>query len=279
MAITIKDIIKMKEKKEKISMITAYDYYTGKLVVEAGIDIVLVGDSLGMVIQGHQDTLPVTLEQMIYHTKIVKRGFVECLLVTDMPFMSYQAGVAKALDSAGRIMKESGAQAVKLEGGKRVIPQVKALVAAGIPVMGHLGLTPQSVNQFGGYKVQGKEYEQARKLYEDALALEEVGVFSVVLETIPRELAALISRKLTVPTIGIGAGPECDGQVLVLHDLLGFDDSFYPKFARQYANLNKIIKNAVGKYITEVKQTEFPRDQQSFHMQAEIIEKLTKELK
>ncbi len=278
MNISIKDIMEKKEKKEKITMITAYDYYMGKLVDEAGIDIILVGDSLGMVIQGNQDTLPVTLEQMIYHTKIVNRGNNNALLVTDMPFMSFQTGVEKALESAGKIMKKSGAGAVKLEGGKRIIPQVKALVEAGIPVMGHLGLTPQSVNQFGGFKVQGKDREKAVELYNDALQLQEAGVFSIVLETVPRELAALITEKLSVPTIGIGAGPDCDGQVLVFHDLLGFDDQFNPKFARKYANLNKVIKNAVNKYIQEVKEKEFPSDNESFHLDEQLYKKLKREL-
>lgn len=270
---SIKDIIQLKQKR-KITMITAYDYYMSKLVDQAGIDIILVGDSLGMVIQGHKDTIPVTLEQMIYHTKIVNRGRKEALLVTDLPFMSFQTGVEKALDSAGRIMKESGAGAVKLEGGKRVIPQIKAMVAAGIPVMGHLGLTPQSVNQFGGFKVQGKDKERALEIIDDALALEEAGVFSIVLETVPGEIARIITEKLTIPTIGIGAGPDCDGQVLVLYDLLGVDKDFKPRFARKYTDLNKIITEAVSDYIKDIKNKSFPDDNESFHINEDVLQEI-----
>ena len=271
---TVKEILQRKQENNKITMLTAYDYYSGKILQEAGIDILLVGDSLGMVIQGRETTLPVTLEEMIYHTKMVNRSGGESLLVTDLPFMSFQESVEKALRAAGRVIKESGAQAVKLEGGKRVVPQIKAMTAAGIPVMGHLGLTPQSVNQFGGFKVQGKTPEQARKLIDDARLLEQAGVFALVLETVPAELARIITREISIPTIGIGAGPDCDGQVLVLHDLLGVDDSFKPRFARKYADLNKIIKNAVKKYIKDVQEDDFPSSEESFHLEEEVLREI-----
>ena len=274
MSTTVKDIIEMKEQKDNITMLTAYDYYSGKIVQEAGIDILLVGDSLGMVVQGQETTLPVTLEEMIYHTRMVTRSGNRALLVTDLPFMSFQESVEKAMNSAGRVLKESGAQAVKLEGGERIIPQVEALTAAGIPVMGHLGLTPQSVNQFGGFKVQGKKPEQAQKLIEDARLLEEAGVFALVLETVPRELAGIITREIAIPTIGIGAGPDCDGQVLVLHDILGIDDSFNPSFAKKYADLNNIIKAAVQDYINDVKADNFPTDKESFHLEEEVLREI-----
>jgi len=276
--VTIKDIIKKKENGQKISMLTAYDYYSARLVDEAGIDMILVGDSLGMVIQGREDTLAVTVEEMIYHTKMVKRGASRSLIVTDLPFMSYQTGVEEALKNAGRILKESGAGAVKLEGGQRVIPQIKAMVEAGIPVMGHLGLTPQSVNQFGGFKVQGRDKDKALELIKDAQALQEAGVFSIVLETVPLELARMVTERLEVPTIGIGAGPYCDGQVLVYHDLLGFDPSFKPKFVRQYVNLNEIIREAIQNYIGDVEQGKFPLEGESFQMKSEVLKELVEEL-
>ena len=278
MVASISEFQNLKDNGNKISMLTAYDFYMGKLVEKAGIDAVLVGDSLGMVVQGHEDTLPVTLDQMIYHTKMVARGINNTLLVVDLPFMSFQNGVDKALSSGGRIMKETGADAVKLEGGKRVVPQVRSLVDAGIPVMGHLGLTPQSVNQFGGFKVQGKDKEAALKLLDDALALEEAGAFCIVLETVPTELAQLITERLFIPTIGIGAGPDCDGQVLVLHDLLGVDNEFSPKFVRQYADLNQIITKAVSEYINDVKENEFPFTRESFQMDEQILQEVKKEL-
>lgn len=276
--LTISDLLEKKRQGKKISMLTAYDYYTARLADEAKIDVVLVGDSLGMVVQGRKDTLPVTVDEMIYHTKAVNRGAGRALIVTDLPFMSYQAGVTEAMKNAGRIMKESGAGAVKLEGGKRVLPQVKALVDAGIPVMGHLGLTPQSVNQFGGFKVQARDRAQAVELLEDALALQEAGAFCLVLETVPLELAEIVTERLDIPTIGIGAGPYCDGQVLVFHDLLGFDDSFKPKFVRQYANLNQIIIRAIREYISDIENGNFPADKESFHMKEEVLKELRKEL-
>ena len=278
MGYSITDIIQKKEENKKISMLTAYDYYMSRLVDESEIDIILVGDSLGNVIQGQETTLPVTLDEMIYHTKMVKRGKSKALLVADLPFMSFQTGVKKALESAGRLMKEAKAEAVKLEGGQRVVPQIKAMTQAGIPVMGHLGLTPQSVNQLGGFKVQGREEKKARKLINDALALEKAGVFALVLETVPREIAKIITEKLSIPVIGIGAGPDCDGQVLVLHDLLGVDDKFSPSFARKYVDLNKIIKEAVQQYITDIDNNDFPSDDESFNLDnKKLLKSLTKE--
>lgn len=274
----INNFANMKEKNEKISMITAYDYYSARLAEEAGIDMILVGDSLGMVFQGQENTLPVTVEEMIYHTKAVKKGAHDSFIVTDLPFMSYQTGVKEALSCAGKIIKKTGVQAVKLEGGTRVTPQVKALVEAGIPVMGHLGLTPQSVNQMGGFKLQGGKEKSALKIINDALALEEAGVFSIVLETIPEQLAKMITDKLTIPTIGIGAGVECDGQVLVIHDLLGIDNEFKPGFVRQYADLNGIIKEALSNYIDDVKTRNFPAGKESFKMDSEVLSAIKEEL-
>ncbi len=278
MKVRINDLKEKKEKNELISMLTAYDFYSGKLVEEAGIEVILVGDSLGMVMQGRENTLPVTLDEMIYHTKMVARGIKEALLVVDLPFMTYQKGVKQALDSAGKIMKKTGADAVKLEGGKRVAEQIQALVDAGIPVMGHLGLTPQSVNQFGGFSVQGKNKEKALELFDDALVLEKAGVFSIVLETVPAELAKIITDELSIPTIGIGAGSDCDGQVLVLHDLLGIDQEFSPKFVRSYASLNQTIKQAIGEYIEDIKSKNFPGDKESYKMDAQVLTEIKKEL-
>ncbi len=278
MKVRINDLKEKKEKNELISMLTAYDFYSGKLVEEAGIEVILVGDSLGMVMQGRENTLPVTLDEMIYHTKMVARGIKEALLVVDLPFMTYQKGVKQALDSAGKIMKKTGADAVKLEGGKRVAEQIQALVDAGIPVMGHLGLTPQSVNQFGGFNVQGKNKEKALELFDDALVLEKAGVFSIVLETVPAELAKIITDELSIPTIGIGAGSDCDGQVLVLHDLLGIDQEFSPKFVRSYASLNQTIKQAIGEYIEDIKSKNFPGDKESYKMDAQVLTEIKKEL-
>ncbi|MFW6035047.1 MAG: 3-methyl-2-oxobutanoate hydroxymethyltransferase [Halothermotrichaceae bacterium] len=276
--VTIKDLINFKGENKKISMLTAYDYYSASLAEKAGIDVILVGDSLGMVVQGKEDTLSVELEDMIYHTKMVKQGTAKPLIVTDLPFMTYQEGVSQAMKNAGRIIKKAGAGAVKLEGGKRVVPQVKALVQAGIPVMGHLGLTPQSVHQLGGYKVQAKSKEKAVELIEDALELQDAGVFSLVLETVPMELAKIITEILSIPTIGIGAGIYCNGQVLVYHDLLGYDEDFKPRFARQYAELNKVITDAISKYISDLKQKKFPDDEESFHIKDDVLQVVKKEL-
>lgn len=258
---TVRD---MKKKGEKITMITAYDYPTGAIVDEAGIDLILVGDSLAMVVLGYDSTLPVTMDVMIHHTKAVTRAVSRALVIGDMPFMSYQASVDEAVRNAGRFLQEAGAQAVKLEGGREVAEVTRRIASAGIPVMAHLGLTPQAVHQLGGYKVQGKGNEAANRILEDAKILEEAGAFSVVLECIPTELGRVVSEALSIPTIGIGGGIHCDGQVLVLHDILGMFERFTPKFVKKYANINVQMKEAVEKYITEVRQGEFPGPEYSF---------------
>ena len=253
-----------KEKGEKLTMLTAYDYSTAKLIDEAGINAILVGDSLGMVVLGYEDTLSVTMEDMIHHSAAVSRGIKDTLLITDMPFMSYQTSVYDAVVNAGRLVKEGHAQAVKLEGGKEVCPQIKAIVDASIPVCAHLGLTPQSVNAFGGFKVQGKTADSARKLLEDAHAVEEAGAFAVVLEAIPAELAERVSAELTIPTIGIGAGAGCDGQVLVIHDMLGINKGFSPRFLRRYADLHTVMTGAVEQYVRDVKECDFPNEKEQY---------------
>ncbi len=258
---TVRD---MKKRGEKITMITAYDYPTAAVVDEAGIDLILVGDSLAMVVLGYESTLPVTMDVMIHHTKAVTRAVSRALVIGDMPFMSYQVSVDEAVRNAGRFLQEAGAQAVKLEGGREVAEVTRRIAAAGIPVMAHLGLTPQSVHQLGGYKVQGKGNEAANRILEDAKILEEAGAFSIVLECIPTELGRVISEALSIPTIGIGGGIHCDGQVLVLHDLLGMFERFTPKFVKKYANINAQMKEAVGKYIDEVRQGQFPGPEHSF---------------
>jgi len=258
---TIRD---MKKRGEKITMITAYDYPTAAVVDEAGIDLILVGDSLAMVVLGYDSTLPVTMDVMIHHTKAVTRAVSRALVIGDMPFLSYQVSVDEAVRNTGRFLQEAGAQAVKLEGGREVAEVTRRIAAAGIPVMAHLGLTPQSVHQLGGYKVQGKGNEAASRILEDAKILEEAGAFSIVLECIPTELGRVISEALTIPTIGIGGGIHCDGQVLVLHDLLGMFERFTPKFVKKYANINAQMKEAVGKYIEEVRQGQFPGPDHSF---------------
>ncbi|MDD5723560.1 MAG: 3-methyl-2-oxobutanoate hydroxymethyltransferase [Syntrophales bacterium] len=262
--ITISEVLKMKQAGEKISMLTAYDYSTAAIMDEAGVDILLIGDSLGMVVLGYDSTLPVTMEDMLHHTKPVSRAAKRAMVIADMPFMSYQVSVQEALRNAGRFMKEAGAHGVKLEGGEEVAETVRKITSAGIPLMGHLGLTPQSVHQLGGYKVQGKDDKTARKLMEDARALEEAGAFSLVLECVPAKLAGEISRALTIPTIGIGAGVECDGQVLVVNDMLGTFEKFTPKFVKKYAELSKDIQAAVGRYIDDVKGGTFPGKEHSF---------------
>lgn len=261
--VTVTDIMKLKEDGKKIAMITAYDYPFGRLVDEAGVDIILVGDSLGMVVLGYETTLPVDMETMIHHIKAVCRGVRRALVVADMPFMSYQVSVEQAMTNAGRFMKETGAGAVKLEGGERVKESIRAMVEAGIPVMGHVGLTPQSVHGFGGFKVQGRG-EAAERVRRDALAVQEVGAFAVVLEAMPRELGKEISRELKIPTIGIGAGPDCDGQVLVLHDMLGMFEGFVPKFVKRYAQLGGQVKEAVSAYVKDVREGAFPTDKESY---------------
>ncbi|MCK4258570.1 MAG: 3-methyl-2-oxobutanoate hydroxymethyltransferase [Halanaerobiales bacterium] len=262
--VTTKKLIQMKQNNEKITALTAYDVQTARLLDEAGVELILVGDSLGMVILGYENTLAVTMEDILHHTKAVVKGTKRSLVIADMPFMSYQTGVRDTLINAGRILKEAGAHGVKLEGGSDILPQVKALVQAGIPVFGHLGLTPQSVHQLGGFKVQGKELIQAERLKSEAKSLEAAGVFAIVLECIPAPLAYEISQSLSIPTIGIGAGNGCDGQILVLQDLLGMNEDFKPKFVRRYANLHRVISQAVGQYISDVKTQNFPNEEESF---------------
>lgn len=270
-------VLTFKEAKEqgtKITMLTAYDYSMAKIVDEAGINSILVGDSLGMVCLGYKDTLSVTMEDMLHHTKAVTRGAKNALVVADMPFMSYQTSVYDAVVNAGRLIKEGGAAAVKLEGGSSVAEQIKAIVSASIPVVGHLGLTPQSVNSFGGFKVQGKTQEAAQKLIEDAKIIEEAGAFAVVLECVPAELAKIITSKLSIPTIGIGAGKGCDGQVLVYQDMLGMFSDFKPKFVKQYANIGGIMTDAIKQYIVETNSGAFPAEENEFKIDHSIIDKL-----
>jgi 3-methyl-2-oxobutanoate hydroxymethyltransferase len=262
--ITTNTLLKMKEKSEKISMLTAYDFSFAKLFDQAGIDIILVGDSASNVMAGHETTLPITLDQMIYHAQSVVRGIERCLVVVDMPFGSYQGNSKEALNSAIRIMKETGGHSVKLEGGEEVVESVKRIVGTGIPVMGHLGLTPQSIYKFGTYTVRAKEEHEADKLKRDAILLQEAGCFAIVLEKIPAALAKEVSASLHIPTIGIGAGADCDGQVLVMHDMLGINTEFKPRFLRQYLNLQQQINEAVKQYIVDVKAKSFPNDKEQY---------------
>ena len=270
-AVTFKNA---KKNGERLAMLTAYDYSTAKLMDETGINGILVGDSLGNVILGYEDTISVTMEDMIHHGAAVARGTKNALVVIDMPFMSYQTSVYDALVNAGRLMKEGRAGAVKLEGGKNICPQIEAITKAGIPVMGHLGLTPQAINAFGGFKVHGKTQEAAEQLLEDALAVEKAGAFALVLECVPRKLADIITEKLTIPTIGIGAGNGCDGQILVYQDLLGMFSDFTPKFVKKYANVGEIMKDAFSAYIEDVKQGAFPEKKHEYDIADEVIEKL-----
>lgn len=263
--ITIPELYKMKAEGKKITMLTAYDYTFARIVDDAGIDIILVGDSVATVVQGLENTLPVTMDEMIYHTKMVSRAVKNALVVGDMPFMSYQAGVEDAIRNAGRFLQEGGAAAVKLEGGANVAHIIEAITRMDIPVMAHIGLTPQSIHRLGGYKVQGKDEEAADRLLRDAKAVEGAGAFSVVLEAIPAILAAQITDQLTIPTIGIGAGAECDGQVLVLYDLLGLFDRFLPRFVKRYANLKDISIEALKRFKEEVTGGKFPTEEHSFH--------------
>lgn len=264
MRLTISDIKQMKTKGEHIPMLTAYDYATGRLVDEAGAPLILVGDSLGMVALGYESTIPVTMDEMIHHTKAVVRGAKQALVIGDMPFMSYHVKTTEALRNAARFIQEGGAQAVKLEGGQIVADTVKRIVDCGIPVMGHIGLTPQSVHQLGGFKAQGKTPEAALHLIQDAMALQTAGAFAIVLECVPYALAKIVTQKLKVPTIGIGAGPHCDGQVQVLSDLLGLYAEFVPRHAKQYVKLNEIINKALTQYIKEVKDGSFPTTEHSY---------------
>jgi 3-methyl-2-oxobutanoate hydroxymethyltransferase len=274
MRITINQIKEMKQKGEKITMLTAYDYATAKLVDEAEIPLILVGDSLGMVVLGYESTIRVTMDEMLHHIKAVARGTQKAMVIGDMPFMTYHISVEDALRNAARFIQEGGAQAVKLEGGLTVAEKVKRIVECGIPVMGHIGLTAQSIYQFGGHKIQGKTPEAAARLLADARALEAAGAFAVVLETVPTPLAKLITQKISIPTIGIGAGMHCDGQVLVINDLLGFS-SRIPKHAKQYAKLTDIISKAVSQYHNEVKAGQFPTEAQSFSMDEKLLAELT----
>jgi 3-methyl-2-oxobutanoate hydroxymethyltransferase len=268
--VTIPDFAKMKAAGEKIAAVTAYDATAARLVDQAGVDCILVGDSLGMVFQGHESTLPVTLDQMVYHTAAVRRGLARggggrAHLVGDLPFGSYQASADEAVKSAARLLAEGGAESVKLEGGRDFAEVVRRVVRAGIPVMGHVGLTPQSVHKLGGYLVQGKDEERARQLLRDCQELEAAGCYSVVLECIPAELARFITRSLRIPTIGIGAGPDCDGQVLVLNDLIGLDQTFKPKFVKRFGAVGEALQRAVADYAGEVRQGSFPAEEHSFH--------------
>ncbi|GAB6086592.1 3-methyl-2-oxobutanoate hydroxymethyltransferase [Alkaliphilus crotonatoxidans] len=263
-----------KREGRKISMLTAYDYSMAKLLDAAGVDCILVGDSLGMVMLGYENTLQVTMDDMVHHTKAVARGAKNAFIVADMPFLSYHMGPQEALKNAGRLIQEGCAQGVKLEGGAEVVDQVKALVRAQIPVMGHLGLTPQSVHAFGGFKVQGRDSEQAKKIIEDAKRLQEVGAFAIVLECIPEGLADLITDNLDIPTIGIGAGKGCDGQVLVIQDMLGMFPDFTPKFVKTYADIGSQIQSAVKEYCQQVREGSFPEKQHGFSIEASILEKL-----
>lgn len=271
---TVSTFKKAKLEKKKLTMLTAYDYSTAKLIDESGINAILIGDSLGMVMLGYEDTLHVTVEDMIHHTRAVARGTKNALIISDMPFMSYQTSVYDAVKNAGRLVKEGYAHAVKLEGGIEFCPQIKAIVEASIPVMAHIGLTPQSVNIFGGFKVQGKDEETARNLIEAAKAVEKAGAFSVTLEGIPAKLAQVITQSISIPTIGIGAGNGCDGQVLVYQDMLGLFSDFTPKFVKRYANIGAEMKAAFANYIEEVQEGVFPGQEHIYSISDEVIEKL-----
>ena len=276
MRININQIKEMKQKGEKITMLTAYDYSTAKIVDEVGIPLILVGDSLGMVVLGYESTIPVTMDEMIHHTKAVVRGTKQAMVIGDMPFMTYHVSVDDALRNAARFIQEGGAQAVKLEGGVTVAEKVRRIMECGIPVMGHIGLTPQSIHQLGGFKVQGKTPEAAVRMLKDAQALDEAGAFAIVLETVPAPLATLITQEISIPTIGIGAGIGCDGQVQIINDMLGSFTDFIPKHAKQYAKLADIIRAAVTEYDNEVKAGTFPTDKQSFSIDESILAELTK---
>ena len=262
--ITTHSLLEMKQNKEKISMLTAYDYTLAKIVDSGGIDVILVGDSASNVMAGHETTLPITLDQMIYHTASVVRAVDRALIVADMPFGTYQGNSKEALNSAIRIMKESGAHSVKMEGGSEILESIERILTAGIPVMGHLGLTPQSIYKFGTYTVRAKEEAESKKLIEDALLLEKAGCFAIVLEKIPAKLATQVAKKLSIPVIGIGAGSGVDGQVLVLHDMIGMTHEFSPRFLRRYLNLFEDIKDAVSQYVSDVKTTDFPNEKEQY---------------
>ncbi len=281
--VTVPDILSRKfdptKSNQKIACLTAYDYPTARLLDDAGVDIVLVGDSLAMVVLGYENTLPVTVEEMLHHTRAVRRGVRRALVVADMPYGSYHVSLNDAVRDAIRFVKEGGAEAVKIEGGERRLELIARLVEAEIPVMGHVGLTPQSVNALGGFKVQGKTPGAAEQLVRDARAVEAAGAFSVVLESVPRELAERLTRQLRIPTIGIGAGPDCDGQILVFHDLVGLGVGSVPKFARRYANLAETISRAVGEYCDDVRSGRFPSDDESYHLPGDVRDGLLARLR
>ncbi|HWO73012.1 MAG TPA: 3-methyl-2-oxobutanoate hydroxymethyltransferase [Dehalococcoidia bacterium] len=278
--IGVPEVLEKKERGEKIVMLTAYDFPSARIAEEAGVDMVLVGDSLGMVVLGYDSTIPVTLDDMLHHTKAVVRGTERVMVVSDLPFMTYQASVEDAMRNAGRLIQEGGCQAVKLEGGVHMAETVRRLVQVGIPVVGHIGLTPQSIHQLGGYKVQGRTQAAAERLLEDAVALQQAGAFAIVLETIPAPLAELISKRLRIPTIGIGAGAGCDGQVQVWHDLLSYSTTFLPKHmprhVKQYANVGEEMRKAIEAYAAEVRAGTFPTTRESFQMPREVLEELTR---
>ena len=275
MRVTIRDLRRMKRNGEKIPMITAYDYTSAQLVEQAGIPLVLVGDSLGQVVLGYDSTVPVTMDEMVHHIKTVVRGTQRAHVVGDLPFLSYHADVSEAIRNAGRLLKEGGAQSVKLEGGRSQAETVSRIVESGIPVMGHIGLTPQAVNQLGGYRVQGRSLKDAVRLMEDARALEEAGAYAIVLECVPAQLARMITERVGVPTIGIGAGAGCDGQVQVFHDMMGLYQDFTPKHARQYAQLGQTIVEATRGYIQDVENVRFPGDSESFKLSDSVLEALS----
>ena len=272
--VTVRELAQMKAKGEKIPMLTSYDYTAALLADQAGIPIVLVGDSLGMVVLGYDSTIPVTMDDMVHHTKMVVRGAQNAHIVADLPFMSYQVSGTQALTNAARLLQEGGAQSVKLEGGEGLAETVGSIVRCGIPVMGHIGLTPQSVNAFSGYRVRGRDRQEAIQLLKDAQAIEDAGAYAVVLELVPTPLARLISQRLTIPTIGIGAGPGCDGQVQVLHDMLGLFTDFVPRHAKRYANLAETMQDSFKRYAQEVREGTFPTARESFNMDEEILAEL-----
>lgn len=274
--ITTADFKKMKKESNKITMLTAYDYPTAKILDASGIDAILVGDSLGMAVLGYEDTTQVTMEDMIHHTRAVSRGVNRSFVVADMPFLSYHISEEEAIKNAGKLIQKGKAQAVKLEGGESILPKVRSIIQSGIPVMGHLGLTPQSIHQLGGYFIQGKTQETAKTLLEDAKKLETAGVFAIVLECVPSEVSKFITDQLTIPTIGIGAGNQCDGQILVIHDVIGMYQGKVPKFVKQYADVGNIINSSISQYIYEVKKKSFPDEKYQFHVEDRVIDILYK---
>jgi len=273
---TVANFLECKKTGKKITMLTAYDYPTAKIVDEAGIDAILVGDSLGMVVLGYEDTTRVTMDDMVHHAKAVVRGTKRAMVVVDMPFLSYHQGIYESVRNAGRLVSETGCKSVKLEGGEEVIEDVKAIIRAGIPVMGHLGYTPQSVNIFGGHKAQGKTIETAKKIYKDALLLQEAGAFAVVLECVPYKVAEFITGKLDIPTIGIGSGAKCDGQVLVMHDIIGMFRDFTSRHTKRYMDMGSALESSVKSYISDVMEGSFPTEKNSFTVEDEVIEALEK---